>query len=89
MEKFAGGAGEGIDGKITGDDDGDGIENGAVDVARGGENDFVEFVVLAVALAQFAVDVFDHDDGAVNDDAEIDGADGEQVGGVAGGVQGR
>ena len=41
-----------------------------------------------MAEAELAVDVFDHDDGAVNDDAEeVDGADGEQVGGFAGGVE--
>jgi len=38
-------------------------------------------VFLAVAEAQFAVDVFYHYDGAVNEDAEVDRADGEQIGG--------
>ena len=87
MEEFAGGPGERVDGKITGDDDGDGVKDGAVDVASGGEDDFVEFVFLAVAFGKLAVNVLDHDDGAVDDDAEVDGADGEQVGGLAGGVQ--
>ena len=32
-----------------------------------------------MAEAEFAIDIFDHDDSAVNDDAEIDCADGEQV----------
>ena len=74
-------------GKITGDDDGNGIKDGAIDVASGGEDDVVEFVFLAMAKAELAVDVFDHDDGAVNDDAEVDGADGEEIGGFAGRVQ--
>src|SRR5208283_3817462 len=41
----------------------------------------------AEAQAEFAVNVLDHDDGAVNDDAEIDGADGEEVGGFPRPVQ--
>ena len=36
---------------------------------------------VVVARRQFAEDVLHHDHGAVHDDAEIDGADGEQVGG--------
>ena len=40
-----------------------------------------------MAQAELAVDIFDHDDRAVNDDAEVDGADGEQVGGFAGSVK--
>src|SRR5580658_8702573 len=87
MEKLSGGTGEGINGEVTGDDDGDGIENGAIDIASGGEDDVVEFVFLAVAKAELAVDILDHDDGAVDDDAEIDGPDGEQVGGFASGVE--
>jgi hypothetical protein len=42
---------------------------------------------LALAQAEFTVDVLDHDDGAVNDDAEVDGPDGEQIGGFAGRVE--
>ena len=87
MKEFSGGAGERVDRKVSGDDDGDGIKNGAVNVAGGVQKDFVELVVLAVALAEFAIDVFDHDDGAVNDDSEIDGADGEKIGGFAGEMQ--
>src|SRR5208283_4775254 len=55
--------------------------------ARGGQNDFVEFVLLPLAQAQFAVDVFHHDDGAVDDDAEVDRANGQQVGRFPGPVQ--
>src|SRR5229473_4933782 len=87
MEEFSGRAGERVNGEVTGDDDGDGIENGAVDVAGGGEDDFVKFVVLALAQAELTVNVLDHDDGAVNDDAEVDGTDGEEVGRFASGLQ--
>src|ERR1700686_4174916 len=87
MKKLSCGTGEGVDGQVTGDDDGYGIKDGTVDVASGREDDVVEFVFLAVAEAELAVDIFDHDDGAVDDDAEVDGADGEQVGGLAGGVE--
>ena len=34
---------------------------------------------MAFAQGEFAVDVLDHDHGAVDDDAEIDGADGKQI----------
>ena len=37
--------------------------------------------VLSFAQREFAVDVFDHHHGAVDDDSEIDGADGKQIGG--------
>src|SRR5258708_12010707 len=87
MEEFSRGAREGVDGEVSGNDDGDGIKNGAVDVAGGSEDDVAEFVLLPFAQAELAINVLDHDDGAVNDDAEVDGADGEEVGGFAGGVQ--
>src|SRR5271168_2872580 len=87
MEKSSGGTSQSIDGEITGDDDGDGVKNGAVDIASGGEDDVVDFVFLAMTQAELAVNVFDHNDGAVNDDAEVDSADGEQVGSFAGGME--
>src|SRR5580692_1707286 len=87
MEKPSGGAGEGIDREIAGDDDGDGVKDGAVDIASGGENDVVDFIFLAVAEAELAVDVFDHDDRAVDDDPEVDGADREKVCGFTGGME--
>src|SRR5271165_5868413 len=87
MKKPSRGPSQRIDGEITGDDDGDGIKNGAIHIARGGENDLVEFIFLAMAEAELAVNVFNHDDGAVNDDAEVYGADGEEVGGFTGGVE--
>ena len=36
---------------------------------------------------QFTVNVFHHDDGAVDDDAEIDGSDRKQIGGHVVGMQ--
>src|SRR5260221_14488015 len=87
MKKFTGRAGKGVDRKIAGDDDRDRVENWAIDIARSVQQNFVELVILAMAFAEFAVDVFNHDDGAVNDDAEIDGADGEEIGGFAGEVE--
>ena len=47
----------------------------------------MQVVFLAFAQAQLAVDVFHHHHRAVNDDAEINRADGEQVGGYAARVQ--
>jgi len=62
-------------------------KNRAVDIPRRRENDFAQFVILSVALGEFAVDVFHHDHGAVDDDPEIDCADRKQVGGHASPVQ--
>ncbi len=87
MEKSSGGPSQRIDGEISGDDDGNGIEDGTINIASGGKDDVVDFVFLAMAEAEFAVDVFDHDDGTVNDDAEVDGADGKEVSRFAGGVK--
>ena len=87
MKELSGGPVQRINRQVARDDDGDRIENGAVHVSRRGENDIGEFVILAGAKAEFAIDVLDHDDGAVNDDAEIDGADGEKIGGFSGPVQ--
>src|SRR5215471_13159294 len=84
MKELSSRPGESVNRQVPGDDDRDGIKNGAVDVAGGGEKHVVEFVFLAVAKAQLAVNVLHHDDGAVNDDAEIDGANGEQVCGFTG-----
>src|SRR6516164_9047405 len=84
VKEFSSRATERVDGQISGDDDGDGIKDGAVNVTRGVEQDFGEVVVLSVAFAEFAIDVFHHNDGAVNDDSEIDGSDGEEVSGFAG-----
>src|SRR5215472_9007330 len=72
MKELSSGTAERVDRQISGDDDGDGIEDGAVNVARGVEQDFGEVVVLSVAFAEFAIDVLHHNDGAVNDDSEID-----------------
>ncbi len=70
-----------VNGQIAGDDDRDRIEDGTVHVLGRCQDDFVQVIALAFAQRQFAVDVFHHHHGAVNDDAEIDGANGEQVGG--------
>src|SRR5262249_8268988 len=72
---------EDVDGQVTGDDDGDGIEDGAVDILGRGDDHLVQLVTLAAADGEFAIDVLDHDHGAVDQDAEVDGADGKQVGG--------
>src|SRR5580704_2671447 len=87
MEEFSGRAGQRVNRKITSDDDSDGIKNWAVDVAGSLKNDFFQLVFCAVAQPKLAVDVFHHDDSAVDDDAEVDGADGEKVGGFTSPVQ--
>src|SRR5581483_11423817 len=65
-------------------------EDGAVDLDRGGEH-AVQLVaqpafaaeLVARVMGQMAEDVLHHDDGAVDDDAEVDGADRQEIGGVA------
>src|SRR5271170_5765065 len=64
------------DGQIGGDDDGAGIENRAQDFHYGVANDFEERFLRAGGEAEMANDVFDDDDGAVHDHAEIECAEG-------------
>ena len=73
--------------QISGENDRDRIKDGAIHILGGRENDFVEVVLLPFPQRQFAVDVLDHHHGAVDDDAEIDGANGKQIGGNVVGVQ--
>src|ERR1700747_3064398 len=63
------------------------IENGPVHVARSRQNHFGKPVLLPFAKAQLAVDVLDHHDGAVDDDSEVDRADGEKICRLSGQVQ--
>src|ERR1700733_507448 len=79
MEKFSGRSGEGVDRNVTGNDHRDGIENGTVHVLGSREDHFLQIILLAFAQTQFAVNVFNHDQRAVDDDSEVDCADGEQI----------
>src|SRR5258708_31660878 len=69
----------------------DGICEGrivVVGVVAGGGMEVEDYCGFgAVAQAEFAVYVFHHDDGAVNDDAEINCADGEEICGFASQVE--
>src|SRR5579875_101313 len=87
MKQFAGGPAERVNRNISGNDYGDRIKDGAVHVGSGGENHIVELVILAGAQTELAINVFHHHERAINDNPEIDGADGEQVGVHAFGVQ--
>src|ERR1700722_15615927 len=87
VEQFSGRPGQRVDRQISGDDDGDRIKDRTIDIARGVQNHFVQVVIGAFAFGEFAIDVFDHHDRAVDDDAEVDRADREQVGGFAGSVK--
>src|ERR1700719_4849021 len=79
MKELAGRPAKSVDGDVTGDDHGDGIKNRTVHVFRCGEDHFVQVVCLAFTLAELAENVFDHYKRAIDDDPEIDGADGEQI----------
>src|SRR5487761_194721 len=80
MEKLSGSAAEGVNGNVTGDDDRDRIENGAVHIGSRRENHFIQLVILSPAQAQFAINVLDHDQGAVDYDPKVYGANGKQIG---------
>src|SRR5690242_16230171 len=81
MEELAGRAAEGIDGQVAGDDHGDGIEDRSVHVLRRQQDYFIDIDGLPLAQGEFAEDVLHHNYGAVNDDAEVYGANREQVSG--------
>ncbi len=77
-------------GMIAGDDDGDGVEDGPLHIVRGGADHIPDVEVLfPVARGEFAEDILHHDHRAIHDDAEIDGADGEQIGRECGANPGR
>ena len=82
MEQLRRRSAESIDRQIAGQNHRDRVEDRTVDVLGRRENDFVQLIGLSFPQRQFAVDVLHHNDGAVDDDAEIDGADGQQVGGA-------
>src|SRR5208283_6053294 len=46
------------------------------------ENNFVQLVVFPFSQRKLTVDIFDHDYRAINNDSEIDCANGKQVGGA-------
>src|SRR6185437_703257 len=79
MEKFSGSATKGVNRDVSSDDDGDGVEDGTVYVSGGGENHFVQFVTLAFAQTELAINVLYHHERAVDDDAEVDSTDRKQV----------
>src|SRR5579859_5769493 len=70
---------ERINRQITGKNNGNRIEDRPVHIFCCRENNFVQLVRPSLPQRQFAVNVFNHHDGAINDDAKINGADGEQI----------
>ena len=79
MKQFSGRPAQCINRDITRDNHRDGIKNRAIHVFRGGKNYFLQVVFLALAQTQFAINVFDHHQRAVDDDSEIDRANGQQI----------
>src|ERR1017187_7928700 len=88
MEQLRRGTSERVDGEIACQNHRNGVEDGAIDIFRSREDDFVQLVALSLSQREFAVDVLHHHDRAVDDDAEIDCTDGEQIGGAIVGMQG-
>ncbi len=67
------------DGQVRGDDDRDGVEDGPLDLV-GGLADLLHRGLVGIALvAEMADDVFDHHDGALDDHAEVERAEREEV----------
>ena len=69
---------EGEDGQVAGDDDAAGEEDGALDLV-GCVADALDGGAGVVGFAEVADYVLDHDDGAVNDHAEVERAEGEEI----------
>ena len=69
------------------DDDRRGEEQGLLHFQAGEENALLQRQFGMFAGTELAVDVLDHDDGRVDDDAEVDRPDRQQVGGFAARVQ--
>src|SRR6185312_5416534 len=86
-EELAAGPAQGIDGEIGGDHHRHRVEDRPVHVLRRADDQVEEVVLAPVLLLELAVDVLHHHHGAVNDDAEVYGADGQQIGGNAVGVE--
>jgi len=80
-KELCGGSGERINGQVASNDDGYGIEDGTIDVFGSFHDHFEEVVTRAFAFSQYAEDVLHHHQCSIDQDSEIDGADGEQVGG--------
>ena len=73
------GPGEDVDRKEADDDDDDRIEERPVDLGRGVADDRHDAVRPRLALGKAAVDILDHDHRGIDEDAEIDRADRQQV----------
>src|SRR5277367_6655801 len=87
LEEFCRRTGERVNRQVAGNNDCDGIEDGAVDILRRREDDFFKVVTLAFALTQLAKDVFHHHESAVNQNPKVDRSNRKQIGGHAPRVQ--
>src|SRR5208337_5065347 len=87
MEQLRRRSAERVNRQIACQDLGDRVKDWPIHILRGRENDFVQLIVLSFSQRQLTVDVLDHDNRAVDDDAEINGANGKQIGGTIVGVQ--
>ena len=79
FEQAAGGSGQHVNRKVAGYDNGDGVKDRPLDIVRGGANHLEQVPSLDLPRGDFAEDVLHHDNRAIDDDSEVDGADGEQV----------
>src|SRR5271156_5610637 len=87
VEQLSRGAAQRVNRDVTGDNHGHGVENRAIDVLGRRHDYFLQIILLPFAETQFAVNVLNHYQRAIDDDPEVDGADREQICGHAIGVQ--
>ena len=74
---------QGKNGQVSDDDDQHREERGAADLGGGIDHQLFEVGVAVPVVGSGAEDVLDHDDGAVDDNAEIHGAQRQQIRGNA------
>lgn len=72
---------QGEDGQVSSDDDADRVEDGALNFVSGFADLLGGREGFFALLAEMADDVLHHDDGAVDDHAEVQRTEGEEVGG--------
>ena len=80
MEQFSGGTAECINGKVSGENNCNGIKDGTINIFGGSDDDFVQGISLSFPKSQLAINVFHHHDGTVNNDAKINCANREEIG---------
>jgi hypothetical protein len=78
-EQAARGPGEHVDREKRRDDDANRVDDRAVDLRRGRRDGVADGALLRATHGELSIDVLHHDDGPIDENAEVDGADREEV----------